>query len=352
MAHTADAIQVTTPAPPPRSLFKGFITGAGAACLSATITNPMEVVKTRLQLQGELVSASGNVARIYKSAPHAFMVIARAEGIRGLQRGLIPAYWYQALMNGTRLGFYEPVKRMFTSALHTVAPAASANAVGGSPAPASWVEHVEFKFIPVLSGFTCGISAALLGSPLFLTKTRMQSYSSDPRLMGVGTQHRYRGTMHAFSEVVKEGGIKALWRGCTASMMRTGVGSAVQLSSYDAIKDLLLATHTSGPNPRPLFSEGISLHFTASMLTGFLVAVAMNPFDMVMTRMYNQGVRPDGSGALYSGPLDCAAKTWRSEGIRAFGKGFTAHYLRIGPHTILTFVFLEQLRKVQSKYWP
>lgn len=80
----------------------------------------------------------------------------------------------------------------------------------------------------------------------------------------------------------------------------------------------------------------------------------MNPFDVVTTRMYNQNTDTSttaaGSaktagrgGALYSSPLDCVVKTVRAEGPMALYKGFLAHYLRIGPHTVLCFVFLVSL---------
>jgi solute carrier family 25, member 34/35 len=62
-------------------------------------------------------------------------------------------------------------------------------------------------------------------------------------------------------------------------------------------------------------------------------------------------------GVLYANGLDCIVKTVKAEGFAALYKvchlikgylhlikGFSAHYLRIGPHTILTFVFLEQLK--------
>jgi solute carrier family 25 protein 34/35 len=51
-----------------------------------------------------------------------------------------------------------------------------------------------------------------------------------------------------------------------------------------------------------------------------------------------------GRGLLYSSPVDCLVKTVQAEGIGGLYKGFLAHYLRIGPHSILCFVFLEQLK--------
>lgn len=61
-------------------------------------------MKTRLQLQGELVKADANVEKVYKNVFDVFRKTWKNEGIRGLQRGLMPAYGYQILLNGSRLG--------------------------------------------------------------------------------------------------------------------------------------------------------------------------------------------------------------------------------------------------------
>jgi len=124
------------------------------------------------------------------------------------------------------------------------------------------------------------------------------------------------------------------------------VGSAVQLSTYDSLKNALMRSGY------PVFAQDTLItHLGASMLCSLVVCAAMNPFDVISTRLYNQarssapapaaGVAasaPPGShshgGALYSGPIDCARKTFHSEGVRGFYKGVIAHYLRIGPHTV------------------
>lgn len=71
------------------SLAESFFIGGIAACTAVTISNPAEVAKVRLQLQGELAKNGGE--RVYKSAPDVFVKTWRNEGIRGLQRGLVPA---------------------------------------------------------------------------------------------------------------------------------------------------------------------------------------------------------------------------------------------------------------------
>ncbi|KAJ3200184.1 Mitochondrial oxaloacetate carrier protein, partial [Clydaea vesicula] len=58
------------------------------------------VIKTRLQLQGELQLHQREL--IYKNPFSSFSSIYKKEGLRGIQKGLGPAYIYQILLNGTR----------------------------------------------------------------------------------------------------------------------------------------------------------------------------------------------------------------------------------------------------------
>lgn len=55
------------------------------------------------------------------------------------------------------------------------------------------------------------------------------------------------------------------------------------------------------------------------MVAGLVVTTAMNPLDVVSTRLYTQGT---GSATRYSGPLDCAVKTVTAEGVRGVSELF------------------------------
>lgn len=44
-------------------------------------------------------------------------------------------------------------------------------------------------------------------------------------------------------------------------------------------------------------------------------------------------------------PQDVLVKVVRYEGFFSLWKGFTPYYARLGPHTVLTFIFLEQMNK-------
>ncbi|KAI9483369.1 MAG: mitochondrial carrier domain-containing protein [Benjaminiella poitrasii] len=289
----------------------GFIIGGLAACGAVTFTNPWEVVKTRLQLQGELVRAGtlSESARPYHNSFQALKVVFQHEGIRGAQRGLSVAYFYQICLNGSRLGLYEPVFNQ------------TVNVFGLNKAESN---SGSILAVGVFSGALAGIVGAVLGSPLYLIKTRRQSYS--PVFKSIGYQHESMNKasiLSSLKQIYKAEGFRGLYRGADAAMVRAGVGSAVQMPTYMIGKDILV--------DRFAFPDTVGTHFTTSMFTGVLVCLAMNPFDVISTRMYNQGVDPKtGKGLLYNGPVDCFVKLIKIEGVRGLYKGFLAHYLRIG----------------------
>ncbi|KAJ9618996.1 Mitochondrial oxaloacetate carrier protein [Taxawa tesnikishii (nom. ined.)] len=144
-----------------------FIAGGIAACGAVTVTHSFETIKIRLQLQGELQSAK-DAPRLYKGVLHGMSVVYKNEGMKGLLRGLNCAYIYQMTLNGCRLGFYEPIRTHLNSALLT-------RSLSHADDPAS--KSLQNLPINIFAGATSGIMGAAAGSPFFLIKTRLQSYS-------------------------------------------------------------------------------------------------------------------------------------------------------------------------------
>lgn len=90
MASVSKDAHVAKPAT--HGMFRDFWMGGLASSLATLVSNPIEVCKTRLQLEGELQTkqAEKNTRR-YRGMFNAFTTIARTEGIRGLQGGLSAA---------------------------------------------------------------------------------------------------------------------------------------------------------------------------------------------------------------------------------------------------------------------
>jgi solute carrier family 25 (mitochondrial oxoglutarate transporter), member 11 len=51
----------------------------------------------------------------------------------------------------------------------------------------------------------------------------------------------------------------------------------------------------------------------------------------------------------YRGAGDVLMKVVRNEGFFALWKGFTPYYARLGPHTVLTFIILEQMNTMYKQ---
>ncbi|KAK3166850.1 hypothetical protein OEA41_009975 [Lepraria neglecta] len=296
-----------------------FIAGGIAACGAVTVTHPFETVKIRLQLQGELQSKK-DAPRLYRGVFHGVSVILKNEGPKGLFRGIGAAYVYQMILNGCRLGFYEPLRNGVTTAIFKDA-------------------NVQSLGVNIFSGAASGVLGAAAGSPFFLVKTRLQSYSP---FLPVGTQHGYKNAVDGLRKINRTEGIRGLYRGVGAAMVRTGFGSSVQLPTYFFAKRRLVK-HVG-------MEDGPALHLASSAASGFVVCCVMHPPDTIMSRMYNQ------TGNLYNGVLDCLIKTIKTEGLLAIYKGYFAHLARILPHTILTLSLAEQtnkfMRKVENRVLP
>lgn len=151
------------------------------------------------------------------------------------------------ILNGCRLGFYEPLRKGVTAAVFKDA-------------------KIQSLGVNIFSGAASGMLGAAAGSPFFLVKTRLQSYSP---LLPVGTQHGYKNAVDGLRQIGGNEGITGLYRGVGAAMIRTGFGSSVQLPTYFFAKRRLIR-HLD-------MKEGPVLHLTSSAVSGFVVCCVMHP---------------------------------------------------------------------------
>lgn len=86
------------------------------------------------------------------------------------------------------------------------------------------------------------------------------------------------------------------------------------------------------------------------MASGVAVVACMTPFDVVSTRLYNQGLDANGKGLLYKNVFDCFLKVFQKEGLWGFYKGWGASLFRLGPHTVLSLVFWNETRKMYFNF--
>ncbi|WIA37876.1 hypothetical protein OEZ86_014723 [Tetradesmus obliquus] len=296
------------------------VSGTGVAC-GTTVTNPIDVVKTRLQLH-PATKADGPAPGMVRTAA----AILRQEGVLALWKGWLPGVTRGILYGGLRLGLYNPIKEALAAhqqqaavSIHSSSSSSQPSSIhssnsssSSSSSPSSAVSN------KLLAGVASGSLAAALLSPTELIKVRLQAPRS-----------AYSSASAAVAAVVAADGVKGLWKGATPGVVRAAVLTASQCVTYDEVKGRLMAA--TG------WRDSAATHLATAMITGVVSTTATNPVDVIKTHMFV-------GGRKHAGPLSCAASLYAAHGLAGFWRGWLANYARLGPQTVVTFLVVEQLR--------
>lgn len=287
-----------------------FIMGGSAGMGATVFVQPLDLVKNRMQMSGV-----GGSTKTHKSTFHAITSILRQEGFFGVYNGLSAGLLRQATYTTTRLGVYTSLMEKFKRP-------------DGSP---------PSFLLKCALGMAAGAIGSFIGTPAEISLIRM---TSDGRLP-LEQRRNYTSVFNALYRITKEEGLLTLWRGCGPTVTRAVVVNAAQLATYSQAKQVLLSTS--------YFRDDLLCHFGASMISGLATTLASMPVDIAKTRIQNMKVI-DGKPE-YRGALDVFFKVMRQEGLFSLWKGFTPYYFRLGPHTVITFILLEQLQKLARQHY-
>ncbi|CAO3671557.1 unnamed protein product [Rhizopus stolonifer] len=184
-----------------------LISAATAGIVTATVTNPIWVIKTRLQLQG-------NGSRRYKGSLDCLLHIIREEKIKGLYKGMSASYL--GVAEGTiQWVIYEKLKKKWS-----VPKEHNENLVGGKSLR-DWAGHLG-------AAATSKFVAACVAYPHEVIRTRLRQ----PAENGIT---KYTGLGQCLRLVIKEEGMAALYGGMTAHLLRVVPNAAIMFFCYEAI---------------------------------------------------------------------------------------------------------------------
>lgn len=188
-----------------------------------------------------------------------------------------------------------------------------------------------------------GSMGSCLGSPFYLVKTHMQSYSNAK--VAVGYQRKHISMMAAFKKIYRERGIRGLYRGATANIPRASLGNGAQLATYEPLKDYMKRNNLA-------FKNSTVNSFICSIIAGAAMTITVTPPEIIITRLYNQPLDDNGKGKYYNGFVDCFMKIVKTEGPSGLYKGFWPSYIRLVPHSTLVLVFYDEAKKLRDKHFP
>ncbi|TIA91112.1 hypothetical protein E3P99_01283 [Wallemia hederae] len=182
-----------------------ILAGGAAGGSQVVFTNPLEIVKIRLQIQGE-------AAKLGDAQPRGAFHIIRQLGLLGLYKGASACLLRDVPFSMVYFTSYAHLKKdVFKEGVHG--------------------KKLGFGET-LLSAAIAGMPAAYLTTPADVIKTRLQAESRQG-------QTSYRNVGHAFTSILKEEGSKALFKGGPARVLRSSPQFGVTLVAYEWLHKLL-----------------------------------------------------------------------------------------------------------------
>ncbi|GMI22881.1 hypothetical protein TeGR_g11991, partial [Tetraparma gracilis] len=186
------------------------LSGAGAGFAQVFVTNPLEITKIRLQMQGEdarVAMAAGKPRPDEKT----FFKIAQELGIKGLYKGA-GACWARDVPFSA---IYFPAYAYFKHALSE----------GGDPSKTT-------PFSLFAAGMAAGVPAAFLTTPFDVIKTRLQVVARDGEM-------KYTGMLDCAGKLMEAEGIGAFFKGSGMRVFRSSPQFGITLMSYEMLSSLV-----------------------------------------------------------------------------------------------------------------
>jgi solute carrier family 25 aspartate/glutamate transporter 12/13 len=318
---TGSNLNLPAPFPAPLNFFKtaqssfyNFACGSVAGAIGATFVYPIDLVKTRMQNQrsGKSVVASGETA-LYRNSWDCFRKVIRNEGAIGLYRGLPPQLVGVAPEKAIKLTVNDLIRGILKD-----------NKSGKIS-----------LFGEVVAGASAGASQVVFTNPLEIVKIRLQVQGEAAKL------NPGYARVTALT-IVKDLGIRGLYKGAAACLLRDIPFSAIYFTVYSHIKTdffhegrRLADGSAKRLSPLELLSAGALAGMPASYLG--------TPADVIKTRLQ---VVPRPGQVAYTGIFDACAKIYSHEGFTAFFKGGPARVLRSSPQFGVTLVSYELIQRM------
>lgn len=147
-------------------------------------------------------------------------------------------------------------------------------------------------------------------------------------------RRNYKHAFHGLGQMVKTEGIGSAFRGVWPNSARAILMTASQLASYDTFKGICISKFGMADN--------LTTHFMSSFMAGFMATTVCSPVDVIKTRiMHANPAESKGQGMV-----GLVKEIFKKEGFTWMFRGWTPSFIRLGPQTIATFLFLEQHKKI------
>ncbi|CAH7685566.1 mitochondrial carrier domain-containing protein [Phakopsora pachyrhizi] len=274
-----------------------FSAGAIAGVTELLCLYPLDVVKTRIQLQGKVeILGQEN----YTGMVDCFKKIIKAEGFGRLYRGLLPPLMLEAPKRAVKF---------------------AANDFWGTTYKTLLGTDKVTQNLALMTGMSAGATESIVVVPFELVKIRLQDRNST-----------YKGPLDVVMRTIRAQGVLGLYGGLESTFWRHVWWNGGYFASIFKIKAMM-------PKPNSKSRE-ITNNFISGSIGGCIGTMLNTPFDVVKSRIQNSTVLP-GQAPKYGWTYPAIALVAKEEGLSALYKGFLPKVLRLAPGGGVLLVVVE-----------
>lgn len=274
------------------------LAGAASGVVTRAVSQPLDVLKIRFQLQVEPILKGHHGAK-YHSMLQACLVIHREEGVRAFWKGHIPAQVLSVIFGIVQFTVFEVLTQQVSNEL-----------------PDTLTSDLK-PVTHFVCGSLAGCAATLAAQPFDVIRTRF---------VAQGRHKVYHTMLHATRCMLVGEGPRALYKGLLPALVQIAPQNGFQFSFYSIFKGvyehlLLKSGEAVLAKKRPGNLESIVCGSGA----GICAKVIVYPLDMIKKRLqivgFAEGRAAFGRTRTYSGLMHCLRTVVIEEGVRGLYKG-------------------------------
>lgn len=183
--------------------------------------------------------------------------------------------------------------------------------------------------ITALSGAVSGFVSGIVVCPLDVAKTRLQAQG----LQSTGENRYYKGLIGTFTTIVRDEGVRGLYKGLVPIIMGYFPTWMIYFSFYELCKDFY---------PRIIPQWDFVSYSCSAITAGAVSTIVTNPIWVIKTRLMLQ-THVSQNPTHYKGTFDAFKKIYSQEGIKALYAGLVPSFLGL-LHVAIYFPVYEKLK--------
>ncbi|KAI3405925.1 hypothetical protein KGF56_001144 [Candida oxycetoniae] len=282
--------------PTPLPFIYQFLSGAVAGVSEILVMYPLDVVKTRQQLD-----STGEVGGTLKC----LRTIVKEEGFSRLYKGISAPILMEAPKRATKFAANDEWGKFYKNAFGV---------------------KTMTQSLAILTGATAGATESFVVVPFELVKIRLQDKTT-----------KFNGMGEVVKDIVQKNGVAGLYKGLESTLWRHIWWNAGYFGCIHQVKGLM-------PKPKDTTQKTL-VDLTCGTIGGTFGTILNTPFDVVKSRI-------QAGSSRYRWTYPSLLIVAKEEGFAALYKGFIPKVLRLGPGGgILLVVFttcMDFFRKMRE----